>query len=203
MDTYANMKTEVESWLNREGFASLTSKVDTFLGMAQRRIFRDCDLRCLEATATNTTGTSLTVPADYMRTKAFYIIVGSEPVEVRGSSFHDVLRQRITGAGQPKVYDLVGDTIYLGPEAVQDYTWHLVYYKSLALLSGSNTTNWFTDNAPELVLFSSLLEASIWLKDDNRANVWKQRYEEVKESVEQNDIRADKESGSLQVRNLG
>ena len=203
MNNYANMKTEVTAWLNREGFTELENKVDTFLGMAQRRIFRDCDLRCLEAATSNTTGTSLDVPSDFMRVKSLWIIQGSSPVEVRGSSFADVLRQRLGGTGVPRVYDLVGDTLYLGPEADSDYTYHLIYYKSLELLSVANTTNWFTANAPELVLFSSLLEASIFLKDDQRANIWQKRYDEVKKSVEENDLRADKESGSLQVRNLG
>lgn len=198
MNTYATLKTEVAQWLNREGFTSLTDKVDTFLGMAQRRIFRECDLHCLEDTATNDTST-LTLPADFLRTKAFYLVNGSQTYEVLGTSLHNVLTQRYQ-TGRPLYYNVIGTTLTLGPEPDQAYTWYLVYYKSLDLLSDSNTTNWFTVNAPELILFASLVEASLYLKDDARAAVWQARYQELKKSVEQSDLDADKEGGALKVQ---
>lgn len=200
MDSYANFKLELESWLNRDGFTSLESKLDTFLAMGQRRIFRECNLHAFEATATNTTGTSLALPADFKRAKALYIIYGGNAKEVNGDSMLNVLKQRATGTGVPEVWCRVGDTIELGPEADSDYTWYLIYYKSLDLLGDANTTNYFTTDEPELLLYASLLEACLWLKDDVRADVWKKKYEEVKRQLELSDGNSDKEGGSLSVK---
>ena len=200
MDSYANINAEVESWLNREGFTALEAKTKDFMDMGQRRIFRECNFHAFEDSATNTTGTSLALPSDFLRAKSFYIIYGSNAKEVQGSSFVNVLRSRTNGTDVPELWARVGNTIELGPEPDSDYTWHLVYYKSLPLLSDANTTNYFTDNNPEILLYASLLEACLWLKDDVRANVWKQKYEEVKAATELSEAASGKESGTLQVR---
>ena len=197
MDTYANLKTEVVDWLNREGFATLVAKVDTFLGMAQRRIFRECDFRCLEDIAAGTTA-SLALPADFMRTKALYISNGGSSFEVTGGSFHNLLP--LVGTGTPSKYAIVGTNMVMSPSPDQEYTYSLVYYKSLPLLSDANTTNWFTTNNPEILLFASLLEASIYLKDDARSQVWESRYKAVKVEQENSDARQDKEYGGMAVK---
>lgn len=202
MDTYANMKTEVAEWLNREGFASMTTKVDTFLGMAQRKIFRECDLHALEDTATDTTA-NLVLPSDFMRTKLLYFVNGSGVRQVTGGSFANVIRLRASGSTScPQKYSIQGTSLELGPEPDQEYTYYLLYYKSLPLLSDANTTNWFTDNAPELILFATLVEASLYLKDDNRAQIWQARFDDLKNKLELSDQRQDKEYGGLAVREV-
>ena len=198
MDSYANLKTEIAQWLNREGMTQLTDKVDTFLGMAQRRIFRDCDLRALEATATDTTDT-LTLPSDYMRTRSLYLVNGTDVWALKAASPSMVAKFTSGAARIPVLYEVDGDSLRLAPSPDQAYTYYLKYYKSLPLLSDANTTNWFTANAPELVLFGALLEASVYLKDDTRTEMWRSRFEEVKASLQKSEDDSDKEGGSLQV----
>lgn len=199
MDTYDNLKTEVVSWLNREGFASLVAQVDTFLGMAQRRVFRTCDFRCLEESTTDTTAT-LTLPADYQRSKALFLSIGSTQAEVTGGSYHNLLNLMGGSPRCPVKYAIQGGSLVLAPTPDQEYDYTLLYYKSLPLLSDSNTTNWFTDNAPELLLFGSLVEACLFLKDDNRAQVWQARFDQTKEDIQTSDDRQDKEYGGMAVR---
>lgn len=197
MDSYDNLKTAIANWLNREGFTALEDMAGTFLDMAQRKVFRECDLKCMEATATGTTADPY-VPSDFLRTKALYITNGSTTQEVTGGSYHNTLPR--TGTNTPIKYSLVGSQLVFSPSPDQEYDWTLIYYKSLQLLSDSNTTNWFTINNPELLLFGALAEASLFLKDDVRTQVWEQRFVSVKEAQEKSDLRADKEYGGMAVR---
>ena len=197
MDSYSALKTELVSWLNRENFTTLVDKAGTFLDMAQRKIYRECDLKCMEATATGTTA-DLSLPSDFLRTKALYITNGSTTQEVTGGSYHNTLPR--TGTDTPIKYNIVGTTMVLKPSPDQAYDWYLVYYKSLPLLSDANTTNWFTTHNPEMILFSALAEASMFLKDDARTQMWEQRFISVKEAQEKSDLRSDKEYGGMAVR---
>lgn len=201
MDTYALLKTEVVDWLNREGFADLTAKVDTFLGMAQRRIFRTCDFHCLEASTTGTGAVeTIELPTDFQRVKMLYVGVGSGLKEITGGSYHNVITTQAGGPCLPRKYVRQGDILVLGPTPDQEYTYYLMYYKSLELLSDTNTTNWFTDNAPELVLFGALVEACLYLKDDNRAQVWQARFDQTKGDIVASEERSDKEYGGMSVQ---
>ena len=201
MDSYANLKTEVIDWLNREGFTDLVSKVDTFIGMSQRRIFRTCDFRCLEASYSGTGAVeTISVPDDFQRTKILYVGVGGGLEEITGGSYHNVITTQAGSRARPIKYVRQGNLLVLGPIPDQEYTYYLMYYKSLPLLSDSNTTNWFTENAPELLLFGALVEACLFLKDDNRAQVWQARFDQTKEDIKASDDRSDKEYGGMAVK---
>lgn len=201
METYALLKTEVVDWLNREGFTELEAKVDTFMGMAQRRIFRTCDFHCLEASTTGTGDVeTITLPDDFQRVKMLYVGVGGGLKEITGGSYHNVITTQAGSAGRPVKYVRQGNVLILGPIPNQEYTYYLMYYKSLELLSDTNTTNWFTDNAPELILFGTLVEACLYLKDDNRAQLWQARFDQTKGDIVASEERSDKEYGGMAVR---
>ena len=197
MSNYTDLKASLVDWLNRDGFSSLTDRADDFMDMAQRRIFRDCDLTAMEVELNTTTATP-TAPSDFLRTKTMTIIQGSNNFEVNGSTHKKVMQAGTNG--RPLYYSLIGDQFKFGPTADQEYGLNIVYFAPLTLLSDSNATNWLSINIPEIILFGALLEASLFLKDDQRAQVWVGRYEEVKKSLMDSEERDSKEGGSLQVR---
>lgn len=200
MSTYTDFATKVEQWLNRENFTSLTGQVEDLTAMGQRRIHRECDLRAMETVdaAFTIDSQSENLPADFLRAKALTIVQGSNHHEVNGRSLKVVL-----GAGQngrPQYYSTVGTDIYFGPVPDQGYTATFIYYAPLDIVSTSVSTNWILTNVPELLLFATLLEASLFLKDDQRAAVWAGRYDEIKQQLELSEERQDKEGGGLAVR---
>ena len=199
MSTFAELKDDIAKWLNREGMTEVTSMAADFLGLAERRTYRDLDLRPLEEQVATTTA-SLALPADFLRMKNVWVEYNGDPVVVRGTSMQNVLREQQRVPTVPQWYTLSGSNIVLGPSPDQSYTLNYVYYKNLPALSDANTTNWFSLNVPELFLFGALLEAALYLKDDARAALWGQRYEEVVRSLNGQEERQDKEGGSLQVR---
>lgn len=203
MSTYAQIATKVEQWLNREGFTSLTDQVEDLVAMAQRRIHRTCDFNAMVEVdnAFVIDAQTEATPADFLRARSLTIVQSSNvSYNVVGGSDQQVMNAGNTG--RPLYYMVAGDSFYFGPTPDQSYTATLVYYKALPILSTSTASNWFSTDAPELILFGALLEASLFLKDDARAQVWEGRFNQVKTDIEDSEARMDKAAGDLHVRSM-
>lgn len=80
--------------------------------------------------------------------------------------------------GPPKFYaEYNYQNIIVAPTPDAAYPAEIVYYEEPALLDNSNTTNWITQYAPNLLLYSALLECSPFLKNDARIPVWQDMYD--------------------------
>lgn len=197
---YTDMVDNLVLWLNREGFATLVTQAPEFIAMGQRRIHRECDLKAMEESYSPAiSAQTLALPADLLRVKTITLLQGAGTSEVLGAPFSDVMRY--SGNSCPRKFSVVGATAYFGPPPDQEYTTLVVYYKRLPILSATDTTNWISENEPELLLFSALMEAAMFLKDDARAQIWEARFQALKESLLNSEARMDKPYGTLQVRN--
>ena len=63
------------------------------------------------------------------------------------------------------------------PPPDEVYPFEVLYYELPVLLDDANQTNWLTDYAPQVLLYASLLEATPFLKNDDRIPVWQQMYD--------------------------
>jgi hypothetical protein len=197
MSTYAEIQTDVVAWLNREGFTELIANVPTFIQMALRRVYRAANLNAMETPVSFSTDVD-TVPADLLRMKTMTIIQGGGTREVNGGAYKRVAA--LQGAsGCPQSYNIIGTTFRWGPTPDQVYSGEIVYYAPLDALVNDEDTNWLTDNAPELILFGALLEAALYLKDDQRGAVWQSRFDQTLGDLEESERNMDKEPGSLRV----
>tara|TARA_R110000868_G_scaffold35470_1_gene127135 strand:+ start:168 stop:821 length:654 start_codon:yes stop_codon:yes gene_type:complete len=57
------------------------------------------------------------------------------------------------------------------------YPFEVLYYELPVLLDDENQTNWLTEYAPQVLLYAALLEATPFLKNDERIPVWQQMYD--------------------------
>jgi len=57
------------------------------------------------------------------------------------------------------------------------YPFEVLYYELPQLLDDEHQTNWLTEYAPQLLLYAVLLEATPFLKNDERIPVWQQMYD--------------------------
>jgi hypothetical protein len=53
----------------------------------------------------------------------------------------------------------------------------ILYYELPPLLDDTNQTNWLTEFAPNLLLYGSLVEATPFVKDDQRVQLWQTYYD--------------------------
>lgn len=65
----------------------------------------------------------------------------------------------------------------IAPTPDAEYPFEILYYELPRLLDEDVQTNWLTEYAPQLLLYGTLLEATPFLKNDERINVWQSMYD--------------------------
>ena len=92
--------------------------------------------------------------------------------------------------GQPKFYaDYDYFNWLIAPSADAAYPFEVNFWELPALLDSTNQTNWTTDFAPNALLHGSLLQATPFLKNDERIQVWQTIYESDIAILEGQDIK--------------
>lgn len=90
--------------------------------------------------------------------------------------------------GLPLYYsDYDYDHWLIAPTPDQAYAFEVLYYERISPLSSENQTNWLTQNAPNAMLFGTLLQAMPFLKNDAR-QIFQQKYQEAIGSLKTEDI---------------
>jgi hypothetical protein len=111
-----------------------------------------------------------------------------------------------SSSGLPSAYTLIGDEIQLAPIPDAEYELEMAFYEKFTPLgdgtSGTVTSNWLTKNAPDVLLYGSLLEAEPFIKNDERLQLWLGAYSAAISKIQSADDR-DRHSGSqMRVRNI-
>lgn len=79
---------------------------------------------------------------------------------------------------QPKFYaDYDYSNWLFSPTPDEAYPFEVSYWELPALLDDTNQTNWTTDFAPNALLHGALLQATPFLKNDERIETWQNIYE--------------------------
>lgn len=195
ISTYDELVTAVGSWIKR---SDLTASIPDFVRMGELRIYRDLRIRAME-TALNSAIASgvVVVPSGYVAMKHAYI--DGTPVQKLQRKDAEWVYQNYpvrSTSGQPKFFAREADNFIFGPYPDDGYTVKGIYYKRLASLGASNQTNWFTENAPDLLLWAALVEAEPFVMNDARTALWAGKYETTKERIQREDD-AEDSSGSV------
>lgn len=103
--------------------------------------------------------------------------------------------------GVPKYFARYGDRLYYWPLST-DYTYTAfgVYYARFPALSDSQTTNWLTDNAPDLLLAAVLAEAASYTKSPEQIQYWQARMDRAMNELQGADDRQEFSATPLTVR---
>jgi len=202
LDTYANLKTAIADWLDR---SDLTDRIPDFIALAEARLNRELRIRPMEvrSTLTLTAGQRyFALPGGYLQMRN--IQLNTNPVTPLEYITPEML-DRLYGSnttGKPKAYSLIGDEIQLAPIPDSAYTLEVAYYEKFTPLSTDVTTNWLTENAPDVLLYGALIEAEPFVKNDERMPLWLNAYKEAIDKIQKADDR-DRHSGSqMRVRTV-
>ena len=76
----------------------------------------------------------------------------------------------------------------VGPTPDQAYPAECLYYERLEPLSSSNQTNVLTDNAPQALIFGTLLQFQPFIKNDARIAVFQASYTDALGALKQEDV---------------
>jgi hypothetical protein len=68
------------------------------------------------------------------------------------------------------------------------YPIEILYYEQPQFLDDQNQSNWLTEYAPQLLLYATLLEATPFLKNDERIQVWQSMYDRAASMLNGEDL---------------
>jgi hypothetical protein len=190
--TYDSLTSTVLQYLERNDTA-VVNAIPTFISLAEFEIAQTIktlgQLQIVESTMT-ADNAILQKPARWRKTVSMSVTVAGkkQPVYLRK---YEYLKNYWPDANETDVPLYYADTDwehwYLAPTPDQAYAFEVLYYERIAPLSSANQTNWLTQNAPNAMLFGTLLQAMQFLKNDQRV-IFQQKYTESLQSLKTEDV---------------
>jgi hypothetical protein len=172
--SYSTLLTEVASWLAR---SNLTSAIPGFVQNFEERFYRD-PLNFgpwMHGSLSVSFSSTATVPSDFLRLRVAYLN-GQSDRPLVASSLEQVLQSYPrTSSGKPRWIARDGTTFVFGPVPDGTYTLNGSYFAKPTVLrsyASDAAAHWLVVNAPDLLLYGSLLEAQTYLMNDKRLPVW-------------------------------
>lgn len=191
--TYDSLSSDIASYLERTDTATL-EKIPTFIMLCEQKLAADIKfLGNLTVNTFNMVAGEATIdkPARWRKTVSMNVTVNGErhPVLLRKYEYLREYWPDPTATGVPKYYcdyDYTHWLVAATPAAA--YNCEVLYYERLAPLSSANQSNWFTQYAPQAMLYGSLLQAMPFLKNDERIGVFKSEYDSIVSILKTEDL---------------
>lgn len=149
---YTTLQADVADYLHR---TDLGTVMPSLIERAEAYMFRELQVKDMGlSVAGTTTGEYASLPADFGSVSRVTIVIGSTEVSLDYQS-----QNANSSTTYPQYYALENNQLRLfGAGTGQAYT--LYYLPKIQPLSVSNPTNWLSDNAPDLYLYATALEAA-------------------------------------------
>jgi len=191
--TYTSLVDDIASYLERSDSQTL-AKIPTFIMLAEQVIASEIKFLG-NLTVNNSTmviGESIIPkPARWHKTVSMNVVVAGErqPVFLRKYEYLREYWPDATATGIPTYYADYDYTHWLiAPTPVAAYTFEILYYQRLQPLDDTNQSNWFTEYAPQALLYGALLQAMPFLKNDERIPMWQAQYQQIIQTLKTEDV---------------
>jgi hypothetical protein len=191
--TYASLVTDISSYLERTDTATI-EKIPTFIMLAEQVISTEIQFlgNLTVVTSTMNVGEPIIVkPARWRKTVSINLIDNNQrqPVFLRKYEYLRNYWPNATQRDTPVYYCDYDYTHWLvAPTPDLAYNYEVLYYERVQPLDVTNQTNWFTQYAPQAMLYGSLLQAMPFLKNDERMPMWQAQYDRVIATLKTEDV---------------
>ena len=188
--TFETLKQDMQRYLERGStYAAdqvVYEQIPRLINLAERRIARELKVQGLIAVVTDTLNIGQSVYAKPDRWRdTVSINIGTGPNKANRTTLYtrdyEYCRSYWPDESQtdtPLFYaDYDYDHWLFSPTPDTAYPMEILYYELPPLLDDTIQTNWLTEYAPQLLLYGTLLEATPFLKNDERIPVWQQMYD--------------------------
>lgn len=200
LSTYSEIKSTVADYLNR---ADLTAVLPSFVTLAESKFNRELRTRdMLTRVQTTSDDEYVSLPTDFLQHYSLELDAASAqpPMDYIGPQEAKVLKAQNRTASTTYYYTVIDGAFEIIPAPGSDLDLRMVYYAKIPALSDSNTTNWLLTKSPDLYLYSALLEASPYLKDDDRVQLWAAARQQVMDAMNLESERAMRSTIQLTAR---
>lgn len=172
--TYAGLVSLLEDYVE-DTSTEYVSAVQGCINRAEERCLRDLDLAIFNSATSTTTSNGVATTAKAVTQSPvhnIYIASLARHVERRSREYI----QSYGGSGSPVYFYDDTSLIYWAPVPDAAYTVVLTQMVRPSALTVSNTTNWLTENAADLLLWASLVESEAFLIAPERVQEFEGKY---------------------------
>ena len=192
--TYDSLLVDIRRYLER-GFTQASDQIvfdqlPRLITLAERRIARELKIEGFIRAITTplSIGVSTYLKPDRWR-DTISMTVNGTPIQTRS---YEYLRNYWPDEAQTASPQFYADYDYanwlIAPTPNAASTLEILYYEQPALLGDTLQSNWLTEYAPELILYASLLEATPFLKNDERVQLWQGLYDRCAQAFSGQDL---------------
>ena len=187
--TYGTLKTAIENYVDTSE-TTFVNDLPVFIKEAEERILKNVELPVFRSNVTGTATADnpyLSTPTDFLAPYSLAVITSNVYTYLlfKHVSFIRDYTPNASTTGLPKYYALFDDTTFLlaptpdNPSVGVDYTFELHYkYRPASLTAGAEGgTTWLSDNAPDALLYGTLVEAATFLKVPEEVGQYEQRFQ--------------------------
>lgn len=182
--TYTQLQDAIKDFAENEE-TSFVNNLPVFIRSAEDRIFALVDLELFRKNATSTLTNNdpfLSVPSDYLASFSLQVTTSGSQEFLLQKDVNFVQQYHLDFGSNalPKYYAIYDvDNFILGPTPDQAYTVELhYYYRPASITAGAGTgTSWLSENAPNALLYGSLVEAYTYMKGEaDMMQLYEQRF---------------------------
>lgn len=200
--TFNSLRDDVRNYLERG--ASLATdpivyeQIPRLINLAERRIARDIKIQGFQNVVTTTMQAGVCVmpkPDRWRETVSINIGTGDtndyrKILFTRSYEYCRAYWPDQAEVGEPEFYADYDYRHWLfAATPDQNYPVEIVYYELPPLLDEAQQQNWLTDYAPNALLYGTLLEATPFLKNDERIPIWQSFYDMSVSSLNTEDMK--------------
>jgi len=185
--TYAQLKTAIQDYTENTE-TSFVTNLPTFIKNTEQRIFKLVDLELFRKNATSALSQNdpyLSVPSDYLASFSMSITNSSskEFLLQKDVNFIQEYNPNASTTGVPKYYAFFDiDNFIVSPTPNANFAVELhYYYRPTSLTAGADSgTTWLSENAPNAMLYGSLVEAYTYMKgEQDMLTMYEKQFQEA------------------------
>ena len=186
--TYDSLVENIQSYLERSDPATI-EKIPLFIMLAEQVIASQIKFlgNMTVNTSTMVTGENIIAkPARWHKTVSVNVTVAGKRNPVFNRRY-EYLREYWPDPAETEVPKFYCDYDYthwlIAPTPDDDYAFEVLYYERVQPLDSSNQTNWFTQYAPQALLYGALLQAMPFLKNYDLVPSWQAQYKLIMDTL--------------------
>lgn len=193
--TYSSLLEDVRRYLER-GFTAESDQIvyeqlPRLVTLGERRISRELKVQGFIRAVTTAlqTGVATYRKPDRWRDTVSMTVDGV-PIFARSYEYCRSYWPDEAETGSPQFYaDYDYNHWLITPTPAAASTLEVMYYEQPRFLGEDFQTNWLTEYAPDLLLYATLLEATPFLKKDERIGTWQQMYDRAAQALNGEDLK--------------
>jgi hypothetical protein len=193
--TYDSLLVDLRRYLERgftqESDGIVYDQLPRLVTLAERRIARELKIEGFIQPVTTVLqpGVAVYMKPDRWR-DTVSMSVDNAPIFARAYEYIRSYWPDEAQTGTPEFYaDYDYQHWLIAPTPASAQTLEILYYQQPPFLGDDVQTNWLTQYAPDLLLYAALLEATPFLKNDERIQTWQGLYDRASSAINNEDLK--------------